>query len=276
MIDLHVHSTASDGLDPPELLVAKAAQAGITVLSLTDHDTVAGVAAAAQAAAAYPVTFIPGIEITTDYLDTEVHLLGYFIDHTHPGLIQGCADIHNQRRERAKEILAKLRSFGYELDCTDFPEAADPHSFIGRSHIMDKLVEKGLVAPHNRDLFFDAFLAKTGKAYIPHYYITPRRGIELIVEAGGVAVLAHPGRMIGDWDLQELVNYGIGGIEVWYPSHSAAEVARYLELGRKYGLVLTGGTDYHGRGTQVLGMPGIPEQTAALLKEAASKGGKHG
>ncbi len=274
MIDLHVHSTASDGLDTPELVVAKAVQAGITVLSLTDHDTVAGLAAAARAAATFPLTFIPGIEITTDYLETEVHLLGYFIDYTHPGLIQGCADIHYHRRERAKEILAQLRGFGYELEWTDFPEAADPDGFIGRSHIMDKLIEKGLVAPHNRDLFFDAYLSKTGKAYVPHYYITPRRGIELIIEAGGVAVLAHPGRMIGDWDLRELVKYGLGGIEVWYPAHSAAEVSRYFELGRKYGLIPTGGTDYHGRGAQVLGMEGIPEQTILSLREAC-KGGEN-
>src|SRR5690554_181818 len=137
MIDLHIHSTISDGRDTPEQVVTKAASQGITALSLTDHDSVAGLAQASAVASDLSLTFLPGIEITTDYEETEVHLLGYCVDYTSKQLIKGCDEIHRQRRERAQEIIGNLVRLGYPLTWESFTGNDD---FIGRSHIMDKLI----------------------------------------------------------------------------------------------------------------------------------------
>ncbi|MBO8125691.1 MAG: PHP domain-containing protein [Firmicutes bacterium] len=271
MIDLHTHSTASDGRDAPDELVEKAVEQGLTALSLTDHDSVNGLAEAAQAAHTAFLTFIPGIEITTDFEDNELHLLGYFIDYQDPEIIQVCIDIHQARRQRAKEILDRLAKEGFPLSWEEVNKDSD--GFVGRSHIVDALVDKGLVSPVGRDHFFDVYLSKAGRAYVPHYYISPDKAIRLIWKSGGVPVLAHPGRMNGDWDLKKLVDMGIAGIEAWYPTHTRQETAFYLEQAQCYGLVPTGGSDYHGRGKQVLGMPEVPDETIELLREAAVKGG---
>lgn len=271
MIDLHLHSTASDGQDAPQAVIQKALQAGITFLSLTDHDTVSGLAEAQEAALHTDLTFIPGIEITTDYKDTELHLLGYYIDYHDRRILQACEEIHQGRRRRGREILGKLAQQGFSLSWEEVSETSD--GFVGRSHILDKLVDKGLVAPWNRDVFFDTYLSKTGSAYVPHYYISPGKAVELVWNSGGVPVLAHPGRMRGEWRLRDLVEMGIAGIEAWYPAHSSEQVRFYLQLAEKFNLIPTGGSDYHGRGERSIGMPGAPEETVQRLRERANRGG---
>ena len=268
MIDLHVHSTASDGKDTPDQLIYKAKERGLTAISLTDHDSIQGLTLAESAAQSVSLLFIPGIEITTDYLSMELHILGYYVNYRNPQLVQFCQNIQAGRQERAQEILSRLSKYGYNLSWEEVVDS--PNDFVGRSHILDKLVDKGLVTPRNQDAFFDLYLSKAGRAYVPHYYVTPAMVIGLIRESGGVPVLAHPGRMRGHWDLAVLVAMGIAGLEVWYPLHTEKEVIFYLEQARQFRLIPTGGTDYHGRGQQLLGWPGVPEKTIERLQEAAA------
>ncbi|MDI6871261.1 MAG: PHP domain-containing protein [Bacillota bacterium] len=287
-IDLHTHTTASDGSDTPAGLVRKAERLGLLAVAITDHDTVDGLeealaageaASAAQAGqAAVPVAVIPGIELTTDTATCEVHVLGLYLRHPHPPLLARLDAIREERIARARAMVQKLQQLGVPLEWETVWETASTRGFIGRSQIFRAMKEQRLIPPGRGREAFDYYFSKGGAAYVPHSYLDPEEAIELILGAGGVPVLAHPGRLVagtasGDDLVKELTEKGLMGLEVYYPTHSAGETAHFLQLAERLGLIPTGGTDYHGRfgaAGVALGSYSPPASTLPRLREAAA------
>lgn len=247
--DLHTHSTYSDGSLKPQELVRKAIKSGLDGIALTDHDTVSGIEKAIAESKKHQFTFLPGIELTTDFGEVEVHILGYNLDYLNPALILKLNTILESRKERARLIIKKLNKAGIPLSWENV-KADSTSGFVGRAHIYRALQSSGLIASgHNREAF-NYYLGKNGIAYVPHREIDTFEAIALIREAGGIPVLAHPGRMADDRLIARLVDNGLGGIEVYYPTHTTEQAERYLKLAEKYKLTITGGSDYHGAFSQ--------------------------
>lgn len=267
-IDLHVHSTASDGTRTPVEVVEAAHRAGCNVLSLTDHDSIDGVKAAARRAAELGIEFIPGIEINTNVGDREVHILGYYFDPDHPELNEKLKARHDSRLVRAQRMIEKLTKLGVPIRYDRVVHLADG-AVITRPHIMDALVEAGHVSTPQEA--WDRFLHSGGPAYVPHETVTPADAIELIRRAGGVPVLAHPGPYEGEQYLPMCLEAGLMGLEVYYKQHTAEQVGIYRKLAERHNLLMTGGTDCHGPGTHrdyTIGDVDIPYDILAPLREA--------
>jgi hypothetical protein len=242
-IDLHIHTSASDGTLSPEQAVAVAAQSGVEVLGVADHDTLEGLAAALAAGQRLGVTVVPGVEINTDYEYTEAHVLGYFVDHDSPQLNEALEDIRRRRWERAREMLARLARLGMPLEERRVRELAAGGS-VGRPHVARALVEAGYVKTGGEA--FGRFIGRGQPAYVPRYHLTPRAAAQAVRAAGGVAVLAHPSKVGDDALVQALIEQGIEGLECFHCDHSAAHSRHYTALARQLGLVITGGSDSHG------------------------------
>ncbi len=268
-VDLHTHSTASDGVLPPADLVRAAREHGVGVLALTDHDTTDGVAEALDAGRAYRVDVIPGVEINTDVDAYEVHVLGYFIDHTQQEFQRFLGRMRAGRVERAERMVERLCALGVRVEWARVRAIAGT-SAVGRPHVARALVEAGRVGSVQEA--FERFLSRSGPAYVPRTRLLPEEAVETIRSAGGVPVLAHPG-----WEasgpvierVPALVARGLCGIEVYYPDHTPAMVSAYLDVVRRYGLIATGGTDFHGGGiaTRVaLGSVPVPAEAVAALR----------
>ncbi len=281
MIDLHTHSTASDGTLKPAELVRYAVKRGIKVLALTDHDTLSGLNEAEDEAGCVGLDFIPGIEISAVFEPGTLHILGYYMNSGDSTLERNLDFLREGRDHRNRIILEKLVSLGYPLQLKDVLRFAEGQS-VGRPHIADALVSKGYVGSRNEA--FDRLLAKGAPAYADKERMTPKDAIALILRAGGIPVLAHPQYLNLDNDalsgfVGELKHSGLAGLEAYYYSHSAQDVAFYRSLAEKYGLLLTGGTDYHGPGglkhTDIgvgNGDMRVPEDVAEGLKKAHRSG----
>jgi predicted metal-dependent phosphoesterase TrpH len=249
-IDLHAHTTASDGTDAPGDLVAAAAIAGLDVVAITDHDTTAGWAEAAAAVPACGVVLVRGMEISCAVDGISVHLLSYLHDPLHPGLAAEVEEARASREHRAEHMVALLAE-DFDISWEDVLEHARPGASLGRPHMADALVRKGIVA--NRDEAFAHILSSRSGYYVGHYAIDARRAIRLVRDAGGVPVMAHPlahrrGRVVSDSVIAELAAVGMGGIEVFHPDHDDGNVRRARELADQLGLLVTGSSDYHGTG----------------------------
>ena len=243
--DLHIHSTYSDGTLKPKQLILKAMERGLAGIALTDHDTIGGIREALEEAQSHNYIFVPGVELTTDYEENEVHILGYNFNYQDERLVKKLDIIVKARNERAKLILKKLKSHGISL-AWEKVKAQTSSRFIGRTHIFKAMAASGLVKKENDHATFEYYLGKKGIAYVPHMEIGTMEAISLINESGGISVLAHPGRMGDDHLIAQLVSAGLKGIEAYYPTHSAEMTQRYLAVAAKYNLVVTGGSDYHG------------------------------
>lgn len=268
-IDLHVHSTASDGTRTPVEVVEAAHRWGCTVLSLTDHDSIDGVPAAARRAEELGIEFIPGIEMNTNVGEQEVHILGYYIDPEHPELNEQLQARHESRLTRTKRIVAKLAELGVPIRYERVVEIADG-AVITRPHIMDALVDAGHVCTAQEA--WDRFLHTGGPAYVAHEEVRPEDAIRLIRRAGGVPVLAHPGPYGGEKCLPMCLEAGLMGLEVYYKEHTPEQVEKYRQLAERHGLLMTGGTDCHGPGTHrdyVIGDVDIP---SAIMEPLRNKG----
>jgi predicted metal-dependent phosphoesterase TrpH len=271
-VDLHTHSSYSDGLLSQAALVAEAAARGVRFLGLTDHDTVAGIPEAQQAGAELGVEVIPGVELSTTLSSGEdVHLLGYFIDVTNPDLLAGLAAFAAARQERATRILARLREIGIALD-EEHVYALSGHGTIGRPHIARALVAAG----HATDLpdAFSRLIGRNKPAYIPRPRVDPRDAIALVKGAGGVPVLAHPFSPGGvEGVLDRLVLVGLQGMEVDYGEYTEADRTTLRQIAARRGLIATGGSDFHGAGvgsaSRVLGGPPVPLAAVENLRAAA-------
>ena len=241
LVDLHTHSTFSDGRYTPTELVEEAARVGIRVLAVTDHDSWNGVAEAQAAAAKQGMRIIPGVELGTQQGDESIHILAYYIDMTNEPLHQKMNQLRHARELRLQQMLEKLHKLGYDIEV----EACDPKNrAVGRPHVAKALVRKGYFKTVQE--VFDALLHNGGPAYVPQPKLAPEEAVTLIHRAGGIAILAHPSELT-DGSLPErlLQQVPFDGIEVYHPSASAEERAKWLALAEKYQLLVSGGSDFH-------------------------------
>lgn len=269
-IDLHIHSTASDGVHTPSELVDLALEKGLQIIALTDHDTTKGIEEALSAARGTGLTVIPGIEISTDVPGAnELHILGYCIDHHYPGLQQRLGRLGASRVHRARKTLERLAQAGHPLSWEHLIELAGG-GVIGRPHIAQALVDAHYV--DSVDDAFRRYLARGAPAYVERFRFSPPEAIQMIREAGGVPVLAHPSRIIEH--IPSLVRLGIAGLEAYYPSYPPAEQHFLAGLARKHNLIVTGGSDFHGQGiteADDLGIVDVPWSAAEQLMARASR-----
>jgi predicted metal-dependent phosphoesterase TrpH len=245
--DLHVHSSASDGVLTPEELVVKACELKLSGLALSDHDTVDGLSIAVDYIKHHelPLDFIPAIEMNTELDNHEVHILGYYIDYRNEELKQQLLQIKEARRGRAVKMINRLRDMGIEIDMKRVEQIA-MDDLIARPHIARALLEKGYVSTEKEA--FDKYIGKGRPAYVPRYKFEPQTALKLIADAGGVSVLAHPGLLRDQAMVHLLVEMGVEGLEVYYPEHSPSIISEYLKLCSDKKLLITGGSDYHGSG----------------------------
>jgi predicted metal-dependent phosphoesterase TrpH len=243
-IDLHSHSTNSDGQHPAVEVAALAAAAGVTVWSLSDHDTVAGIPAAAEAAAAHGIRLVPGIELSTFLDRREVHLLGHFVDPDSRALRAFADLLAEQRRVRMGEIVQKLAAVGVEVAPEDIEKYAGG-KVLGRPHVARALVEHGHVSTVKEA--FDLWLGEGKPAHVPRYRLEVKDAIALVRDAGGAATVAHPGLSgVERGDLQRMQAWGLSGVEVDHPEQNPSVREKYRRLCAELGLVPTAGSDYHG------------------------------
>lgn len=247
-IDLHVHTTASDGTMRPRDVVSLAAMLGLRAIAITDHDTMDGLQEAGEAGELMNVTIVPGIEISSEYMGKEVHILGYFLDPEKQQLKDYMAWVQAARRTRNGKIIEKLQRKGFDITLEQV-EADNPGATIGRPHIARKLMEIGAVESVNEA--FRRYLSTGRSCYVPREYIPFAQGAKLIRDCGGVAVLAHPLQYGFDKaSLESLVKAAAAanftGMEIYYTGYTQADVNKLYDLAEKYTLLPTGGSDFHG------------------------------
>jgi len=266
-VDLHIHSNASDGRFSPDAIVRMAAGLDLKYISLTDHDSMAGIPAALKAARDFPkLTVIPGVEISTEVPEGEVHMLGYFIDFTSAGLQQSLEGFRNSRLGRAQGMIAKLANLGVNIDWARVKELAGDAT-VGRPHIARAMLEKGYI--NTFEEAFDKYIGHGGPAYVERDKMTPVEAVELILRSRGLPVLAHPFTVSEPEALvKKLKPAGLVGLEAYYKDASAQDVKNMVRLAKEQHLIATGGSDYHGLGENNevrLGGVDVPLQAAEKL-----------
>ena len=264
--DLHLHTYFSDGTFSPEELVGHGHRLGFAALALTDHDSVEGCVRMAAACQAAGIDFIPGTELTAEHNDTEIHLLGYCLDTENQTLLTKIARFQTVRQNRIHEMVARLNGLKVPLKVESVFELANCKS-PGRPHVARALVKAGLVG--NLDEAFERFLKKNRPAWVPKAKMSALEAIELIHQAGGLAVMAHPGLNRTDDVIPVLVEEGLDGIECFHTKHSTVLSERYLEVADKFQLLITGGSDCHGfsKGKPLIGTVKLPYEHVQKLKQ---------
>jgi len=273
LVDLHIHTTASDGKYSPDVIVARAAETGLKYISITDHDTIDGITPAIKAAKSYPgLTLIPGVEISTDLADGEAHILGYFIDYASPDFQKELEKFRDSRLGRGQRMVAKLNELGIKIDWSRVQAIAGDGA-IGRPHVAQAMLEKGYVKTFEEA--FDKYIGHGGPAYVEREKMTPQEAVALILSAGGIPVLAHPFTVKDSEAMAAaLKEAGLIGIEAYYKDNTPAQTAAMLELAEKYSLIATGGTDYHGIDESkevMIGGVEVPLEAAERLIAMAGK-----
>lgn len=247
-IDLHVHTTASDGTYCPRDVVSLAAMQGLKAIALTDHDTMAGLPEAGEAGELLGVTIVPGIELSTDYRGTEVHLLGYFLNPEAPQLKAYMDWVQTARRTRNKKIVEKLQKKGFDITMEQL-ENDNPGAVLGRPHMAKRLVETGAVDSVKEA--FRRYLTRGRSCYVAREYISFGDGAKLIRDCGGIAVLAHPlgygfDRSALETLVKDAVAAKVTGMEIYYTGYTRSDMEKLFDLAEKYTLLPTGGSDFHG------------------------------
>src|SRR5579872_2632451 len=272
-IDLHTHSTASDGIYSPTELLQRAKGIGLRILALTDHDTTGGLEEAAQAAAKLDIDFLPGIEINTDVAGGEVHVLGYFPEFQRPAFQAILKVLRDARERRGQRMVELLNEHGINVAWDRVRAIAQ--GAVGRPHVAKALLEAGYVQTIGED--FDKYIGNGCYAYVPRYRLTPEDAVHLIASANGLPVLAHPIDLPGFAELQnwlpDLCAAGMVGLETYYGPYSATDEQALLALAHQYRLIPTGGTDFHGPGIHPTPLGGryVPYEAVERLKAAAAQ-----
>ncbi len=272
MIDLHSHTTASDGQHPPQELLALAASAGVTVLAVTDHDTVAGLAAAKEAASARGLELVPGIELSAFVHGREAHILGHFLRPEDPDISRFADTLRTERETRMGQMVEKMRKLGFPVRMEDvYAIAGEAH--LGRPHLARALVEKGWCVDTKEA--FDRFLGDGRPAWVDRYRLEGVDAIRLIRNAGGTATLAHPGTSrMNRVEIEALAKAGLAGLEVFHSDHNPSVREKYLALAREFDLVPTAGSDFHGEKVapgRTLGTASMPPELFAKLRARAGR-----
>ncbi len=258
-IDLHMHSNASDGTFTPDEVARMVAGNGVEVFSLTDHDTLDGLPAAASCASRFGLRLITGVELSVSEEGMDVHLLAYGFDETDPALAAAVRRYRDGRRERARKILSRLKGLGIRISLEEVEGIASGGA-LGRPHVAEALLRGGHVESFNEA--FQRYLGHHGPAYVPKPKVTLEEASMIVREAGGVTILAHPGTLNRDHLIPSWARRGLDGIEVWHSKHDAIAVERYRGYAHLHGLLMTGGTDYHGERTPgiVIGSVAVPDE----------------
>ena len=264
--DLHLHTNFSDGTYTPEELAAEAHRHGLNAIALTDHDTMEGCARMATACGERGLEFIPATELTAEQDGIELHLLGYFLDSSHPRLQEQLSKFQSVRQQRIHDITARLNRLGIPLKSDTVFRLANCRA-PGRPHVARALVQEGFCG--SLDEAFERFLKKGKPAWAPKFKMSAAQATELIHEAGGVAVLAHPGLSRADETIPALIRAGIDGLECFHTKHSTSVTEHYLELCEQHNLAVTGGSDCHGmsKGKPLVGTLKVPYEYVRWLRE---------
>ncbi|ABO50435.1 PHP C-terminal domain protein [Desulforamulus reducens MI-1] len=269
--DLHIHTTASDGSDTPSEVVHKALEIGLRAIAISDHDTMDGVLEAERAAEKFNLEVISGVEVNTFFEGKEIHILGYLIDPCNEKFVAKLKELQGDRMTRIKKMVDKLNKLNIKIELERVLELSSGGS-VGRPHIARALVERGYVLTLQEA--FTNYLGVGKPAFVSREKLSPKEAIRLITRAKGVPVLAHPGLSKINTYLLDLVNEGLKGLEVWHKNHTPLMVEYYAEIAKKYNLVPTGGSDYHGSAhdtCNILGGAVAPFDSVQLLKNAHQK-----
>ncbi len=268
LVDLHVHSNRSDGTWSPKAMVQAAKERGLVAVALTDHDTVEGVEEAVEAGKRHGIEVVPGLELSTELGQSEVHVLGYFLDIDSPNLHQLLVRMREGRRTRVDQMVRQLQSLGMDIKLEEVHADAGSGA-IGRPHVARVLVRKRYAASV-RDAF-DRLIGRGKPGYVPRPKLDPLQAISAIQAASGIPVLAHPGLVAEMLPIGDFVQGGLMGIEVYYPEHRAEMITRFLTIAEHYGLIATGGSDCHGPGAKAhttLGYPRVDYRVVQQLSDA--------
>ncbi|SMB96256.1 hypothetical protein SAMN00017405_1486 [Desulfonispora thiosulfatigenes DSM 11270] len=242
--DLHIHTLFSDGQYSPTNVVEKAKEIGFSAISITDHDTFDGIEEAVSVGDKLGIEVIPGIEISTVWDKKEIHILGYFCNQNNYNLQNKLKVMQSARRDRMEKIVFILNKLNYKINYEEIIKLSGNGS-VGRPHIARLLVEKGYIRSVKEA--FNQLLSPGCPAYVERYKITPQEALDLILKAQGIPIIAHPGILNDDDIIPQLVNLGLMGIEVWHPDHTKKMSKKYASIAKKHDLLLTGGSDWHGK-----------------------------
>lgn len=265
-IDLHIHTTSSDSSLTPEEVVEEAVRVGLEAIAITDHDSVDGIEQALEYAKNYPIEIVPGVELSTIFEEKEIHILGYLIDYRNIELLDELRILKLGRIERAKEMVTKLVEYGVPISFEKVVEIAGS-GVIARPHIAKAMIEEGWVSSYEEA--FARYIADSSPCHVAKKMLQYTRSINLIKQAGGVPVLAHPEGERTVSYLPELISCGLAGIEVWHPDHSPKFVNFLVNYAKKNGLLVTGGSDSHGtrRSKSFIGKFHLPLRILEDLKK---------
>jgi len=269
--DLHIHTNYSDSTSPPEEVVNQAHEYKIDCIAISDHDTIDGIAPAKAAAEQYGIEIIPGIELSTEIDGKDIHVLGYLFDYDNPIVKEKLSTIQDARIDRMRSMIEKLKEVG--IDNIELSEvcALTQSKAVGRPHLAKILLEKGWVKSMQEA--FNQYLIEGKTAYMPKYKMSPFEAIQLMRDFGGVTVLAHPMSTRVDELIPQLAEAGLNGLEAIYPNCSQKVTNHYMDLAKKHNLLVTGGSDAHGKAKKntFLGKVKIPYELVEKLKEAAQQ-----
>ena len=270
--DLHVHTTASDGTESPEQVVALASAMGLGCLAIADHDTLEGIGPAVQEGRRRKLEVLPAIELGTEHRGQEIHMLGYLVDLSSRQLLSELAYFRRTRLERVTGMVNRLNGLGFPIVRERVLEIAGGGS-VGRPHIARALVETGRVG--SVEEAFELYIGDGRPGFVPRYKYSPAKAVRLIRSAGGVPVLAHPGLAPADELIPALIPEGLQGIEVYHPSHTPQVSDYYLSLCRRLGLLATGGSDYHGAANKKHNCLGAYTVSGRVVDEIKHLAGKN-
>ncbi len=273
-VDLHLHSTASDGTQSPQEVVRAAKAAGLTAIAISDHDTFDGVGPALAEAEGCGIDVIPAVEISAQLGKRELHVLGYLIDPENPELTEALSRVRESRTLRAKRIVERLVSLGVRITFEDVAQVAGGES-VGRPHVATALVECGAVASMQEA--FARYLRRGRPAYVQRYRLEAQEALGLIENAQGMSSLAHPGLGCPDHVIHSLSGQGLVAIEAYHVDHTSRQTQHYLSMARKLGLAVTGGSDSHGpKGTTPVevGQVPVPDECAEAIREWGRQRGR--